>query len=104
MITNLTGPASVAIDNHESLIIISQTTIEGGNYHRYDIYKQDGIQVGNIRDNNDISILSNTFETTSMFIDGFNNLYFYHEDRILFNGYVTNDDVFNNPQGNGIFK
>lgn len=100
IVTNITGPTNVAIDNYGSLVIRSRTTINGGNYHRYDIYKEDGTFVANIRDANNTSILSDIYENTPMLFDSYNNLYFYHADGVASGG-VT----YNNPVGQkGLFK
>lgn len=100
ILVNLTGPTNVAIDNYGSILVRSQTTIDGGNYHKYDLFKIDGGIIGNVRDASGISILSNTYENTPMTFDSFNNLYFYHAD-----GVVVGGITYNNPVGQkGLFK
>ncbi|MBL0202725.1 MAG: hypothetical protein IPP81_21975 [Chitinophagaceae bacterium] len=100
VITNLTGPTNVAIDNYGNLVVRSLTTIGGGNYHRYDLYKMDGNIIGNVKDASGNSILSNTNENMPMTFDSYNNLYFFHADGVV-NGGLT----YNNPTGQkGLFK
>lgn len=97
---NLTGPTNVAIDNYGNLVVRSQTTIDGGNYHRYDMFNMSGINISNVRDASGVSILSNTMENTPMTFDSYNNLYFFHADGVVSGG-ITN----NNPIGQrGLFK
>ncbi|MBX3242440.1 MAG: hypothetical protein KIT80_04820 [Chitinophagaceae bacterium] len=100
VITNLTGPANVVIDNYGNIVVRSLTTVDGGNYHRYDIYKPTGDFISNIQDINGYSILSDIYENMPMYIDADNNLYFYHADDVSSGGYTSN-----NPKGQkGIFK
>jgi hypothetical protein len=100
VITNLTGPTNVVIDNHKNIVVRSLTSVAGANYHRYDIYKPDGNFIANITDATGNSILSNVYENMPMYIDTFNNLYFYHADGIASGGATSN-----NPIGQkGIFK
>lgn len=100
IIQNLTGPTNVDVDNYGSLVVRSQTTIDGGNYHRYDIYKQNGSFIANVKDESGNSILSNTYENMPMIFDSFNNLYLYHADGVVNGGFT-----YNNPIGQkGLFK
>lgn len=100
IITNLTGPTNIVIDNHKNIVVRSLTTVAGANYHRYDIYKPDGNFIANITDASGNSILSNVYENMPMYIDSFNNLYFYHADGVASSGVTSN-----NPIGQkGIFK
>lgn len=100
LISSLTGPTNVALDNYGNLLVRSRTTVAGGNYHRYDLYKTDGTTIGNVKDASGSSILSNIYENTPMSFDSYNNLYFYHADGVV-NGGLT----YNNPIGQkGLFK
>lgn len=100
VITNLTGPTNVVVDNHGNLVVRSLHTSNGGNYHRYDIYKPNGEFIDYITDASGYSILSDTYENMPMYVDSNNNLYFYHADGVVSGGYTSN-----NPKGQkGIFK
>lgn len=100
LVTNLTGPTNLVIDNHGNFVVRNTTTVSGANYHRYDIYNPDGIIISNIKDAGGTSILSNIYENMPMYIDSYNNLYFYHADGVFSGGYT-----YNNPVGQkGIFK
>ncbi|MBN8865838.1 MAG: hypothetical protein J0H92_20865 [Sphingobacteriales bacterium] len=99
-ISNLTNPVNLAIDRHGNIVVRSLTSVSGANYHRYDIYKPDGQHIANIKDANGISLLSDIYENMPMYIDGDNNLYFYHADGVSVNGSTSN-----NPTGQkGIYQ
>lgn len=100
IITNLTGPTNLVLDNHGNIVVRSLTSSNGGNYHTYDIYNLNGGFISNITDASGYSIMSNTYESTPLYIDENNNLYFYHADGVSSGGYTSN-----NPKGQqGIFK